>query len=141
MSRLSSAQPVLACLLLVATAGAQWGFITNAGPSPRTSPLLGYEVMNNRVLMFGGNWSNEFWSLQNGVWTPLQPANLPPARSRSALAVDELTGVMMLYGGNDGTNQLSMDDTWLWNGSDWTQLVPLGSPGGFSSHAMASGTQ
>ncbi|MCA8963806.1 MAG: hypothetical protein H6838_18895 [Planctomycetes bacterium] len=134
--------PAGRCLLAAALATtpvvAQWG------PTPATTPplersgaLLAYDLPNTRVLLFGGNWSNEFWALDNGAWTQLTPATLPSPRARAALAVDTLLGNVLLYGGDDGNNRLANDETWVYDGTDWSLATTLLSPGGLARHSMA----
>lgn len=129
---------VLAALAGAAAATAQWGPIPAATPpAARYGALLAYDLPNTRVLMFGGNATNEFWALQNGTWTQLSPATLPSARQRAALAVDTLFGNILLYGGDVPNNQFASDETWLWDGTDWTLATTVGSPGGMAKHSLA----
>ncbi|HEX6810153.1 MAG TPA: hypothetical protein VF384_00895 [Planctomycetota bacterium] len=132
---------VLAAALATITTAllpAQWGpLVTNGAPAPRTRALMSFDLTSNRTLLFGGNWTNEFWSLSNGVWTQLTPAVLPSARARANLATNPLTGEFLLYGGDDGSSQFANDETWLWNGTSWQQQSPATTPGGFARHAMA----
>lgn len=123
---------------LCSSLSAQWGAVPSASPpSGRTRPLLAYDLAGNRTLMFGGSWTNEFWSLQNGVWTQLQPAAVPGTRYRASLAVDPLTGTVLLYGGDDSVNRIANDETWMWDGTTWNLQTTNGSPGGFALHSMA----
>jgi hypothetical protein len=50
----------------------------------------------------------------------------PSPRSASALAFDEATGTLILFGGGHlgggGTTAL-LDDTWMWDGTTWSQLL------------------
>lgn len=122
---------------LTAPLRAQWSITQPANqPSGRSDALLAFDLPNNRMLMFGGNWSNEFWALDSGAWTQLQPAVLPPARRWGDIAVDAILGTVLLYGGDGGT-RYALDDTWQWDGTAWTQLAPAQSPGGYGRHAMA----
>ncbi|MCO5314763.1 MAG: Ig-like domain-containing protein [Solirubrobacterales bacterium] len=59
-------------------------------------------------------------------WTQLSPANSPPVRQSAAMAFDESTGEMVLFGGHSGSG--SLNDTWVWDGSDWTELSPAHVP-------------
>ena len=45
------------------------------------------------------------------------------------------SGAAILYGG--AWNTTISGETWLWNGTNWTQLHPANSPGLLSGHAMA----
>jgi hypothetical protein len=124
--------------LLCPTLVAQWGAMPVASPpSGRTRPLLAYDLVGNRTLMFGGSWTNEFWSLQNGVWTQLQPAVVPSVRYRANVAVDAMLGNVVLYGGDDTSSRIASDETWHWDGTNWSLQTTNGSPGGFAMHAMA----
>ena len=128
----------LLAVTLAAALPAQWGVITTgAAPAPRSSPLLAYDLIGNRTLMFGGNWTNEFWSLSGTTWTQLTPAVLPGPRSRADLAVDPLSGTILLYGGDDGVSQFATDETWSWNGVAWQRAQPGITPGGLARHALA----
>src|SRR5690606_33209361 len=117
---------------------AQWGPTQPATPpSPRSNALLAYDLFGSRMLLIGGNFTNELWSLSNNTWTQLTPAVLPPARRHSNIGIDTFTGEILLYGGQDGVGSVAIDDTWLWNGLVWQQLTPTGTPGGIMWHGMA----
>jgi hypothetical protein len=53
-------------------------------------------------------------------------AGQPPARSGAAMAYDAANGSVVLFGGQSRTR--SLDDTWTWDGSAWTQAHPATSP-------------
>ena len=67
----------------------------------------------------------------------------PPARIAAALAYDGSARKLLLFSGvrGDGTPQACaawiFGDTWTWDGSNWTQLHPLGSPPGRSFGVLA----
>jgi hypothetical protein len=48
------------------------------------------------------------------------------------MAYDDKAGVVILFGGQSATPVSGalnpLDDTWAWNGSDWSQLTPAASP-------------
>lgn len=115
---------------------AQWGPVAAATPpAARTGAAMAFDVLQNRMLLFGGNATNETWSLANGVWTQLQPTASPAPHQRSAMAYDPIGGQVLLYGGLGGS-QFPLDETWAWTGTDW-QLVPtVTSPGGLYRHSM-----
>lgn len=128
---------LMGCGLLAAGLPAQWGPVTTANaPAARQGALMAYDVLAQRMLLFGGNWTNEFWSYDGSTWTQLQLA-VPPSRSRATWADDTFTGEIVLYGGDGGTGQFALDDTWTWDGTSWTLEAPATTPGGFARHAMA----
>jgi len=131
----------VAVFALGATLTAQWGPSQPAAPpSPRSEALLFYDLFNQQTLLFGGNWTDDFWSLTNNTWTQLTTTVKPPARRRGAIGVNTFNGEAILYGGQDsgGTGgNGTRDDTWIWNGITWQNMQPAVSPGGLMWHAMA----
>lgn len=134
---------IVAAVAITSASPGQWGPVAaSTPPSARSGALAGYDAANGRVLLFGGNFGNETWSYQaassqGGAWTQLQPANVPPARTRAAIATDVPQGRLVLYGGTGTVGLTTLDDTWIWTGSDWQQLAPTSTPGGRDRHAMA----
>src|SRR5947208_1517520 len=53
--------------------------------------------------------------------------NMPPARAGMGMAYDAGREEVVLFGGAgaDGTH---LGDTWVWDGTTWTQLFPATSP-------------
>jgi len=83
-------------------------------------------------LLFGGRGpgnkdTNDTWiySSIKKTWTKMNPKNSPPARYNPGLAYDSHRNVVVLFGGVGNKN-----DTWEWNGTDWTLMTPTTSPGG-----------
>src|ERR1700734_2087938 len=78
-------------------------------------------------------------------WTQQFPQSSPPAREGFAMAYDSAHGQTVIFGG-DGYNLISpfplypyvrLNDTWVWDGADWTQEHPQTSPTVRLGHAMA----
>jgi len=54
------------------------------------------------------------------------------------MAYDETRGYVLLFGGVSGDPPLNYrGDTWIWNGTDWKQLLPKHSPSPRSGHRLA----
>jgi hypothetical protein len=70
-----------------------------------------------------------------GTWNELDVASAPPARVAAAMAYDQKTGQMVLFGGAGPTGASA--ETWLWDGSTWSKLDPSTAPSPRSSVAMA----
>lgn len=64
-------------------------------------------------------------------WEQVYPSGL----KGHAMAYDSARGVVVLFGGEGWDGHL--DDTWEWNGTNWTQLSPPNRPSARSVHAMA----
>ena len=58
----------------------------------------------------------------------------PPARTAAAMAFDAANGTVVLFGGNGRSR--SLGDTWIWDGSVWTQAHPSTSPPALSGAQM-----
>ncbi len=142
-ARVASMRRGAVAALLVAGLPAQWGAVAlPAAPAPRAGALLAYDLATQRTLLFGGNWTNEFWSYDGAAWTQSSvPA--PPPRSRAAWASEPWSGSLVLYGGDDAsaTSQFALDDTWTWSGQAWLQATPTVTPGGLARHAFAFDSQ
>lgn len=102
---------------------------TNTAPSVRRGATLAWYPTGGYFLLVGGQRSDgslllETWSLSisgsNGTWTNLAPTTLPSGRVGAVMAYDTASSQMILFGGKSGTGTLN--DTWQWSGSNWTQL-------------------
>lgn len=91
------------------------------------------EAGAGRILFFGGRSRNETWTWDGLTWTRLQPAHSPGPRDEPGVAPDAQGGVL-LHGGSDGfypSGSAYYNDTWRWDGDDWTELQPLHAPPSF----------
>ena len=71
-------------------------------------------------------------------WTQMAPAHAPsPRRDAVAAAVD---GKVVLFGGDTIKNGgwASVNETWVWDGADWTEQHPAQSPDPRSFAGMAA---
>ena len=59
-----------------------------------------------------------------------------PGTGWAAAAYDPIADVVILFGGIDSNSQIT-DETWSWNGTEWTQLSPPQSPSPRFTHGMA----
>jgi hypothetical protein len=59
----------------------------------------------------------------------------PPARTNGVMADDPATGSIVLFGGQG--KSASLEDTWIWDGSSWSQAHPSTSPPALSGAQMA----
>ncbi|RIK11196.1 MAG: hypothetical protein DCC49_01235 [Acidobacteria bacterium] len=83
----------------------------------------------------------ETWSYSGGQWTKRSPATVPPPRTRPALMADPARSQIVMWGGStkvppsgaDTTETMAtvnsmITDTWVWNGSNWGQVVTSHTP-------------
>lgn len=114
-------------------------------PSARWGAYLAYDAARQTAIMFGGtsctsqscSTVNETWKWDGVSWTQLFPAHSPPPKADASMAYDPATQTIVLFGGSEttsrpgctrGANCTTYNDTWTWNGSDWTQLTVKTSP-------------
>lgn len=104
-------------------------------PSARTATLA-YDENTNQVILFGGNIPgvayNDTWTYDGVDWVQQQPATVPPTRTDNGLAYDPVLKKVVLFGGLAGScedcGNGRLNDTWLWDGSNWKQVQTLLSP-------------
>jgi len=98
-------------------------------PSARSSATMSYDAATGNMVLFGGaNYYsvafNDTWVWNGITWTDESPAASPPARSEAAMAYDAAAGNMVLFGGLSSNGYMCdncLSDTWVWNGSTWTE--------------------
>lgn len=103
-------------------------------PSARCCSGMDYDNLTGTTVLFGGGNGGEqpygrlgdTW-LFNGTWKQVSPMVSPPAREGAGMAYDASTGTMVLFGGLNITD-VSLSDTWLWDGANWVEEFPAVSP-------------
>ncbi|MFN3240353.1 MAG: kelch repeat-containing protein [Planctomycetota bacterium] len=68
--------------------------------------------------------------LSQATWVQAIPATSPSPRMVYGMAYDAARGSCVLFGGNAGGASIYSSETWLWDGSDWTQHVQANGPDG-----------
>jgi hypothetical protein len=108
--------------------GTNWTRLSpDSSPSVRSCLQLAYDSERGRTVLFGGfngtSVSDETWEWDGTNWTKANPGSRPAARDRYMMAFDSARGRVVLHGGMDGTGTVPviMNDTWEWDGADWTR--------------------
>ncbi len=110
-------------------------------PSSLTGARIAYNESNGQTLLFGGattfdaglsNYVNptETWEWNGQRWLQKFPANTPPGRSCHVLLYDPANQRFVMFGGRVGgsTTATDLNDTWVYQNDNWTQLAPANSP-------------
>lgn len=129
-------------LSTVAVAQASWSMVyPPSTPPTRSFATFGaHETSGACLLMFGydavsGAPRTDAWRFQGNVWSSV-PGAQPPWRVDPSIAFDTARGELVLFGGtNPGTSVF--DDTWRWNGTQWTLANPVTRPPARGQAAMA----
>jgi Regulator of Chromosome Condensation (RCC1) repeat protein/galactose oxidase-like protein len=123
-----------------------WENHSLAAPSPsaRSWSTLAYDSGRNKLILFGGfNGSvaiNDTWEAAAGgtgntVFTQITPATTSPSiRYQHAMVHDSARGVTVLFGGRNGS--VYNNETWEWNGTDWTPITTANAPSARAGHGM-----
>ncbi len=114
-------------------------------PLRRVCHSMAYDKARNRVVLFGGVTGglygiilDDTWEWDGTSWIPRSPQQHPQAREGAAMVYDEADSQVILFGGICYDSVYSVcNDTWAWDGSNWTQLDPDTSPPPRYMHAMA----
>jgi hypothetical protein len=106
---------------------------------------MAYDPVSKQLLLFSGSRSggapaDDTW-IWNGVsWHDARPATNPPPRTDAAVAFDPVLKEIVMFGGwipvSGGTSGMR-DDTWAWDGTDWTELHPAAVPSARAESVMA----
>ncbi len=121
--------------------GTSWTQQTPANsPSARSGHAMAYDVAHQQAVLFGGQVGDglttvtstfaDTWVWDGNNWTQKTPANSPPARWGHTMAYDAAHQQVVLFGGQSSTDITagSLTDTWVWDGTNWTQKTPITSP-------------
>ncbi|MBI5535808.1 MAG: hypothetical protein HY898_24025 [Deltaproteobacteria bacterium] len=134
--------------------GTSWLQLCTSGPCNLTLPpirgshALAYDSTRQAVVLYGGyqgagvthadTWE---WKGSPPKWTLMCSPSTTPcaagARSSHAMAFDQAHGVTVAFSGSGKPN-----DTWIWNGTTWTQVCTIppcntSMPTARALHAMA----
>jgi len=107
---------------------------------------MAYDVATSQLILFGGFAAgilNDTWVWNGRAWQQVADASDPgctttctsgpSVRGYANMAYDAATSQLVLFGGRSPER----GDTWIWNGSGWTELFPAVSPVARDSAAMA----
>jgi hypothetical protein len=113
-----------------------------AAPSPRDVAAMTYDEARGEIVLFGGaNTSTvlgDTWTWDGTNWVQESPTTNPSGSLHSAMAFDALRGEVVMFGGFTNTSTgNATNETWTWDGTNWTLETPATSPSARGSHGMA----
>lgn len=123
--------------------GSNWIYLTGGGPGMRSRHSMVYDSARQEIVLFGGckGSSVEFddtWIWDGITWQQKNPATNPDTKVEHAMAYDSIRQRVVMQGGSDKWDDGYWEDdqTWEWNGVNWTS-VSSGGPERRAGHAMA----
>ena len=118
-------------------------------PDARDAVAIAYDVQRREVVLFGGyspalGRLRDTWVWDGANWTKRNPASSPPARWDAGMAYDASHHEIVLFGGTTGCDEeegcTNFNDTWTWDGANWTKRSPATSPAPRQDLGIASDT-
>lgn len=129
---------VSVCVLapFAAAVGAQdnWVRILPANnPPARQFHAMAFDAARREFVMFGGFGAGfaaigDTWAFDGTNWTQRLPAASPTPRGGHRMVYDAARGEVVLFGGGASFGAASFNQTWVWNGTTWTQRTPAAAP-------------
>ena len=122
--------------------GLSWQPLSPATLPPyRTGTCMAYDRARHVAVLFGGYYGtyfNDTWEWDGVNWTKRTPATIPAARSNHTLVYDSARGVTVMFGGDRLSGSAApTNETWEWNGVNWTLRTAALSPPARKAHAAA----
>lgn len=132
--------------------GTSWARVAPASmPSARADHSMVYDEHRRKIVLFGGRelitvssgpgsinilqWAvnNETWEFDGLTWSKINTAVSPPARAFAHMTYDQQRQRVVLFGGATSTSlpagpEVSLSDTWEYDGQTWTQRLDVGAP-------------
>lgn len=124
--------------------GTNWTKMSPAtSPSPRFGMAMSFDPARGVLVLFGGRVAgqrmNDTWEWDGTNWTQSSPSTLPYPRFWHSMAYDTQLGLTVMFGGDhiEPFGLGPINDTWLWNGTNWTRDWTAATPIARSGQAMA----
>ncbi len=120
-----------------------WNQLANTSPPyPLAWHATALHPRLKTPMLFGGEDDSTYFQTTYYLveeWVKSPPESSPVVRDSHATAFNESMGMGLLHGGwdsNDG-DPTYLEDSWVWNGSDWLEVTDYNDPGPRHGGAMA----
>jgi photosystem II stability/assembly factor-like uncharacterized protein len=112
-----------------------------AAPSGRSLQGMAYDEARGEMVLFGGfagssHLFGDTWTWNGSQWQQKSVSVAPAPRIGHAMAYDAARGQIVLFGGEDPDKQILYNDTWVWDGAQWTQKTVSNPPSKRTWNAM-----
>ena len=142
----SLAPRLFALTVCAATGFAQTYTWTQMSPANSPGALYGhtmtFDSSRNVTVLFGGYSGSavlgQTWEYNGSDWTQITTANSPSARLNPTTVWDSARGRIVLFGGDTTSGSGGENnETWEYDGTDWTQISTANSPAPRYWHSMS----
>jgi galactose oxidase-like protein len=111
-------------------------------PPSRFGATMAFDSIRNRIVLFGGLGDsgrlNDTWEWDGSNWVRRSSSSSPYPRAFTSMAFDSQLGKTILFGG-DHIRPFALggvNDTWEWDGSQWTRDWTAAAPGARLGEAL-----
>ena len=121
--------------------GSFWQLVAPAASPPaRAVASMAFDGTRGELVMFGGDDGvdalADTWVFDGTTWTEIGPTDDPPGRVGFGMSFDSRTEQAVVYAGWSCCGQVDYDDTWEWDGREWSEALVSLNPGKRQSNAM-----
>jgi hypothetical protein len=109
----------------------------------RCGAAMTFDAKRGKVVLVGGydqasTVATTTWTWDGTAWTEEPTATTPSPRLNPAVVYDRARERVLLFGGSSLTGGgVTLDDTWVWDGTAWTELQPTTVPSGRAEASLA----
>lgn len=106
--------------------GEQWTQVVASGPEV-AKPLLVFDAARRQTLLLGIDATSKTlmyrWDVPSASWKSLTPTTLPTCVNEGGLVYQAHDERVIVTGGVCSAATPPVDETWEWNGENWTKLA------------------
>lgn len=120
-----------------------WSRVSENTPALRVGATMAYGSARDELILVGANKTTgtaETYRWSGSAWTKLSPATHPACVAQGALVDQRHTGRLVQVGGvcfSGETIVSRTNETWTWDGTNWTKDASNTTPGQVFGHAIA----
>ena len=104
-----------------------------------------YDAGRDEVVLYGGASGSQIkadtWTWSGTAWSQKSPVNNPTPAWGLQMAYDAARGKVVLFGGQINDEQQLQNETYTWDGTNWTHLAPATRPQPRTGHFMEYDTE
>jgi hypothetical protein len=122
----------------LASSGKAWAeVVSTASPVEFSQHAMVFDSARDATVLFGSADIAATWEYDGTKWALAPTANAPAARFGFAMTYDSVRKKTILFGGRARVGSTLLNDTWEYDGSDWTKQTTPVAPPPLRNHAMA----